>query len=73
MIVVEDNEGEIQELLFTDSDLVKATIRRRKNGEDIPCYKLAVAEAGFVYVIGLTMFGVVGSFIGYFIKGLGLL
>ena len=72
MIVVENNEGDIEELLFTDSDLVKATVRRKKNNEDIPRYQVTVSEKGFTYVIGLTLVGIVSGLVGYFIKDSGL-
>jgi len=42
MVVVENNLGELEELLFTDSDLMKAVVRRRKNKEDIPPYRVKV-------------------------------
>jgi len=72
MIVVENNEGGVEELLFTDSDLVKATVRRKKNNEDIPRYQVTVSEKGFTYVIGLTLVGIVSGLVGYFIKDSGL-
>lgn len=72
MIVVENNEGDIEELLFTDSDLVKATVRRKKNIEDIPRYSIAAPEGGIIYVIGLTTVGIVSGLVGYFIKDLNL-
>jgi hypothetical protein len=72
MIVVENNEGGVEELLFTDSDLVKATVRRKKNTEDIPRYSIVAPEGGIIYVIGLTTVGIVSGLVGYFIRDLNL-
>jgi hypothetical protein len=72
MIIVENNDGEIQELLFTDSDLIRATVRSKKNSEDIPRYSLVLPEGGFVYAIALTSVGIVCSLVGYFLKDLGI-
>ena len=72
MIVVENNEGDLEELLFTDSDLIKATVRRRKNEEDVPRYSVVAPEGGFVYAFGLAIVGVVGGLLGYLIKDLNL-
>lgn len=72
MVVVENNLGELEELLFTDSDLMKAVIRRRKNKEDIPPYRVKVNSGGFIYTLSLLMVAFVGGVIGYFIKNSGL-
>ena len=72
MIVVDNNLGELEELLFTDSDLMKAVVRRRKNKEDIPPYRIKVNNGGFIYPFSLLMMTLVGGVIGYFIKNSGL-
>jgi hypothetical protein len=72
MIVVDNNLGELEELLFTDSDLMKAVVRRRKNKEDIPPYRVKVNNGGFIYPFSLLMMTLVGGVIGYFIKNSGL-
>jgi hypothetical protein len=72
MVVVENNLGELEELLFTDSDLMKAVLRRRKNKEDIPPYRVKVNSGGFIYTLSLLMVAFVGGVIGYFIKNSGL-
>jgi len=72
MIVVDNNLGELEELLFTDSDLMKAVVRRRKNKEDIPPYRVKVNSGGFIYTLSLLMVAFVGGVIGYFIKNSGL-
>lgn len=72
MVVVENNLGELEELLFTDSDLMKAVVRRRKNKEDIPPYRVKVNSGGFIYTLSLLMVAFVGGVIGYFIKNSGL-
>lgn len=72
MVVVENNLGELEELLFTDSDLMKAVVRRRKNKEDIPPYRVKVSNGGFIYPFSLLMMTLVGGIIGYFIKNSGL-
>jgi hypothetical protein len=72
MVVVENNLGELEELLFTDSDLMKAVVRRRKNKEDIPPYRIKVNNGGFIYPFSLLMMTLVGGVIGYFIKNSGL-
>ena len=72
MVVVENNLGELEELLFTDSDLMKAVVRRRKNKEDIPPYRVKVNSGGFIYPFSLLTVALVGGVIGYFIKNSGL-
>jgi hypothetical protein len=72
MVVVENNLGELEELLFTDSDLMKAVVRRRKNKEDIPPYRIKVNNGGFIYPFSLLMMTLIGGVIGYFIKNSGL-
>ena len=72
MVVVENNLGELEELLFTDSDLMKAVVRRRKNKEDIPPYRVKVNSGGFIYTLSLLMVAFVGGVIGYFAKNSGL-
>ena len=72
MIVVDNNLGELEELLFTDSDLMKAVVRRRKNKEDIPPYRVKINSGGFIYTLSLLMVAFVGGVIGYFIKNSGL-
>ena len=41
MIVVEDTDGEPRELLFSDSDLERATLRRILYQKDIPKYSIS--------------------------------
>lgn len=72
MVVVENNLGELEELLFTDSDLMKAVVRRRKNKEDIPPYRVKINNGGFIYPFSLLMVALLGGVIGYFIKNSGL-
>ena len=72
MIVVDNNLGELEELLFTDSDLMKAVVRRRKNKEDIPPYRVKINSGGFIYTLSLLMVAFVGGVIGYFTKNSGL-
>jgi len=68
MIVVDNEEGDIQELLFTDTDLLKAILRRKRNKEDIPKYTIISDTAGFVYMIGLILAAMSGGFLGYFVR-----
>ena len=72
MIVVEDSQGDIQELLFTDSDLTKAVIRGRKNKEDIPPYGIFLENGGLAYTVGLLITTAIGFTVGYFAKNSGL-
>lgn len=72
MVVVEDSTGDIQELLFTDSDLVKGVVRAKKNREDIPLYQIKVTDGGFSYWFGLLVVGLTSGAIGYFAKQSGL-
>jgi len=72
MIVVENNEGGVEELLFTDSDLVKATVRTKKNIEDIPRYSTVPSDDGVAYIFGLAIVSIAAGVIGYFIRDLNL-
>lgn len=71
MIVVDNNLGELEELLFTDSDLTKAVVRKRKNKEDIPPYTIISDNGGFIYGFALLLTALVSGLIGYFINSLG--
>ena len=71
MIVVDNNLGELEELLFTDSDLMKAVVRRKKNKEDIPPYRVKNNSTG-IYQLMFFASSIVGIVIGYFIKNSGL-
>ena len=72
MVVVENNEGDLEELLFTDSDLMKAVVRRKKNKEDIPPYRVKVDNGGFIYPLSLLLVALMGGVVGYFAKNLDL-
>lgn len=72
MIVVDNNLGELEELLFTDSDLTKAVVRRRKNKEDIPPYTIISDNGGFIYGFALLFTALVSGFVGYFMNDLNL-
>tara|TARA_B100002019_G_scaffold261667_1_gene248583 strand:+ start:1887 stop:2189 length:303 start_codon:yes stop_codon:yes gene_type:complete len=72
MIVVEDLGGDIQELLFTDSDLVKGVVRAKKNREDIPPYRIKVVDGGFSYWLGLILTATSSGVAAYYIRDLGL-
>lgn len=73
MIVTENRDGDITELLFTDSDLAKALVRTSKNREDIPSYVIVSSDnGGFVYAVGLLLTSLVGGLVGYFLSGANL-
>jgi hypothetical protein len=72
MIVVEDSAGSLEELLFTDSDILKANIRAKKNKEDIPSYRVINHDSGWAYWLGLITVATFSGVLGYFIKDLHL-
>ena len=71
MIVVDNNLGEVEELLFTDSDLMKAVVRRRNNKEDIPPYRIKT-NSTLIYQFMFFISSIIGGLIGYYIKNSGL-
>lgn len=68
MIVVDNEQGDVEELLFTDADLLRAILRRRRNKEDIPKYAIISDNGGFAYTIGLMLAAMSGGFLGYFVR-----
>jgi len=72
MIVVEDSSGKLEELLFTDSDVLKANIRAKRNKEDIPKYRIINYDVGITYWLGLLLVAACAGVIGYFAKNSGL-
>lgn len=72
MIVVEDSSGKLEELLFTDSDVLKANIRAKRNKEDIPKYRIINYDGGITYWLGLLLVAACAGVIGYFAKNSGL-
>ena len=72
MIVVEDSSGKLEELLFTDSDVLKANIRAKRNKEDIPKYRIITYNGGIAYWLGLLLVAACAGVIGFFAKDSGL-
>lgn len=64
MLVVEYNDGEIEELLFTDLDLQKSLIRKNLHKEIIPKYKIRKrSNKHSVYVFMLVLSFIIGYLI----------
>ena len=71
MLVVEDRDGELQELLFTDLDLQKSIIRRKLHNKIVPRYTTeyssCIPNAVVVVICFLCLM------FGYFVNELNLL
>lgn len=70
MIVIECNDGSIDEILLTDSDVVKGIARAKKNKEDIPSYSLEDDCSG--YWLALILISAISSGLGYLIRHLNI-
>lgn len=71
MLVVEDSDGKLHELLFTDLDLEKSLIRSRCHKKIIPNYTLEYGSCIPNLVVVLICF--LCLLLGYFVNELNLL
>lgn len=67
MIVVEDDDGELQHLLFSDTDVLRGLERAKQNKEDIPEYTLRLCCGTITYILSLFVSLGVGIAAGYFL------
>jgi len=70
MIVIEFNDGSINEILLTDSDVVRGMARAKKNKEDIPSYSLEDNCSGCWPA--LILISAISSGLGYLIRHLNI-
>jgi len=70
LVIIECNDGSIDELLLTDSEVLKGIERTKRNREDIPKYTLDSDCCAYWY--GLIFVSAVSSALGYFIRDLNL-
>lgn len=71
MLVVENRDGELQELLFTDLDLQKSIIRRKLHNKVVPKYTTehsTCISKGLVFAVCFLCL-----LLGYFVNELNLL
>ena len=70
MLVVEDRDGELQELLFTDLDLQKSIIRRKLHNKIVPRYTTEYSSCIPNVVVVVICF--LCLMLGYFVNELNL-
>lgn len=68
MIVIECNDGSIDELLFTDSELLRSI--SRSNKKSIPKYSLAKDKHNCLPILLLISF--ISGALGFFVRDLNL-
>ncbi len=72
LILVENPDGNIEKLFFTNNDLLKAIDRARANQEDIPKFTLEKCGNDALVLIGMFFVSMAGFAAGYFVSNLGI-
>jgi|14BtaG_2_1085337.scaffolds.fasta_scaffold43844_2 hypothetical protein len=68
LIVVEDEDGDLQHMLFSDSDVLRGLERARQNKEDIPKYTIRMCCGTSGYILSLVVSLGIGVATGYFLQ-----
>lgn len=69
LIVVEDGDGDLHNLVFSNSEILKSRIRGARYSHKVPEYKLKFLDCTEVFVVSTFVSLVVGILTGYFFCG----
>ncbi len=67
LIVIEDSEGELHNLVFSNSEILKGRLRGSKYSDKVPEYRLKLLDCTEVFVVSTFVSLVVGILTGYFL------
>lgn len=67
LIVIEDRDGELHDLVFSDREILKGRFRGVRYSHEIPEYKLKVCCCTEVFVISSVVSLIVGILTGWFL------
>jgi hypothetical protein len=68
LIVIEDSDGELHNLVFSNSEILRGRIRGSKHSRKVPNYRLKFFHCTEVFVICTFVSLIIGILTGYFIK-----
>lgn len=67
LVVIEDKDGELHNLVFSNSEILKSRIRGAKYSDKIPKYTLKFSHCTEVFVLSTFVSLIVGILTGYFL------
>ena len=68
LVIIEDGEGELHNLVFSNSEILKARLRGSKYSHKVPEYRLNLLDCTEVFVVSTFVALVVGILTGYFLQ-----
>jgi len=68
LVIIEDGEGELHNLVFSNSEILKARLRGSKYSHKVPEYRLNLLDCTEVFVVSTFVSLVVGILTGYFLQ-----
>ena len=66
LVVIEDSEGELHDLVFSNSEILKARLRGSKYSHKVPEYRLKLLDCTGVFVVSTFVSLIVGILTGWF-------
>lgn len=67
LVVIEDGEGELHNLVFSNSEILKGRVRGSKYSHKVPEYRLNFLDCTEVFVVSTFVSLTVGILTGYFL------
>lgn len=67
LIVIEDSEGELHNLVFSNSEILKSRLRGSRYSRKVPKYRLKFLDCTEVFVVSSLVSFVVGILTGWFL------
>tara|TARA_Y100001937_G_scaffold74240_1_gene101067 strand:+ start:973 stop:1236 length:264 start_codon:yes stop_codon:yes gene_type:complete len=67
LIVIEDSEGELHNLVFSNSEILKARLRGSRYSNKVPEYRLKFLDCTEVFVMSSLVCFIVGILTGWFL------
>ncbi len=66
LVVIEDSEGELHDLVFSNSEILKGRLRGSKYSHKVPEYRLKLLDCTGVFVVSTFVSLIVGILTGWF-------
>jgi|TARA_R100000482_G_C5101109_1_gene135653 hypothetical protein len=67
LVVIEDSEGELHNLVFSNSEILKGRLRGSRYSHKVPEYRLKFLDCTEVFVVSTLVSLVVGILTGWFL------
>ena len=67
LIVIEDNEGELHNLVFSNAEILKARAKGLKHSHKVPEYRLNLLDCTEIFIVSTLVSLAVGILTGYFL------